>query len=131
MYHVKPSSISDAEVLKGVELSTPLVYADRFRIRHPGVQWDAHPPHIDGGGIERWEDPYFRSCFENILNGEWTKHDPYDLTGRLNAKTSLYGRPGQVSSRNSAQAKGSSRILTKRGHFNRRVFSVHSKVGLL
>ena len=43
MYHVK-----SGEQVENVDLTTPLNYADRFRIRHPGVQWDAHPPHIDG-----------------------------------------------------------------------------------
>ena len=50
-----------------------------------------------GGGIERWEDEHFRSCFADILDGNWRKHDPYALEGRLNAKTSLYGRIGQSS----------------------------------
>lgn len=50
-----------------------------------------------GGAIERWEDDNFRSCFDDLLGGDWKKHDPYDLRGRLNAKTSLYGRPNQVS----------------------------------
>lgn len=72
LYHIDVPEDSMTDVLKGVELSTPLSYADRFRIRHavsnvhaakplidpgirhPGVQWNAHPPHIDGGGIERW-----------------------------------------------------------------------------
>ncbi|EJD02243.1 DUF1479-domain-containing protein [Fomitiporia mediterranea MF3/22] len=96
-YHVDSKEKGEAQVLKGVEISTPLSYADRFRIRHPGVQWDAHPPHIDGGGIERWEDPNFRSCYADILQGNWKKHDPYDLVGRLNAKTDLYDRPNQAS----------------------------------
>lgn len=96
LYHVSDSGSTSPEILKDVDLNVPLAYADRFRIRHPGVQWDAHPPHIDGGGIERWEEPHFRSCFESILKGDWENHDPYDLTGRLNAKTSLYGRPNQV-----------------------------------
>ncbi|KAJ3827220.1 hypothetical protein EV361DRAFT_167826 [Lentinula raphanica] len=82
--------------LDGVDLSTPLTYADRFRIRHPGVQWDAHPPHIDGGAIERWEDTAFRTCFDDILTGQWRKHDPYALSGRLNARSSLYRRPNQA-----------------------------------
>lgn len=43
MYHVRGE-----EKVSEVDLTTPLSYADRFRIRHPGVQWDAHPPHIDG-----------------------------------------------------------------------------------
>ncbi|KAE9388283.1 DUF1479-domain-containing protein [Gymnopus androsaceus JB14] len=63
----------------------------------PGVQWDVHPPHVDGGTIERWEDPAFRTCFEDILSGEWRKHDPYALAGRLSARSSLYGRHSQAS----------------------------------
>ena len=50
-----------------------------------------------GGTIERWEDPFFRKCFENILNGNWKDHDPFSLEGRLNARSSLYGRPSQSS----------------------------------
>lgn len=37
-----------------------------------------------------------RKCFEKILTGEWREHDPYDLQGRLDARSSLYGRPNQV-----------------------------------
>ena len=50
-----------------------------------------------GGTIERWEDPFFRKCFENIFNGNWRDHDPYSLEGRLDARSSLYGRPSQSS----------------------------------
>ncbi|TCD66348.1 hypothetical protein EIP91_001452 [Steccherinum ochraceum] len=89
-------SKADAK-LDGVDLSTPLTYADRFRLRHPGNQWNAHPPHVDGGSIERWEDSVFRTCFTDILSGEWRTHDPYDLEGRINARTSLYGRENQSS----------------------------------
>jgi len=81
----------------GVDLDTPLTYADRFRIRKPGVQWDAHPPHIDGGSIERWEDVAFRTCFKEILDGQWREHNAYDLEGRINARSSIYGRPNQAS----------------------------------
>jgi len=90
MYHVKTGGKVD-----NVDLSTPLSYADRFRIRHPGNQWNGHPPHVDGGSIERWEDKIFRTCFADILSGNWPDHDPYDLEGRINARSSLYGRPGQ------------------------------------
>ena len=39
-----------ANTMKGVDLSTPLSYADRFRIRKPGSHWnfDFNPPHVDG-----------------------------------------------------------------------------------
>ncbi|KAL5490042.1 hypothetical protein ACEPAI_4875 [Sanghuangporus weigelae] len=97
LYHINAPEEGITDVLKGVELATPLSYADRFRIRHPGVQWDAHPPHIDSGGIERWEDTNFRSCYDDILRGDWRKHDPYDLVDRLQAKTSMYRRPNQAS----------------------------------
>ncbi|KAJ6596049.1 DUF1479-domain-containing protein [Mycena sp. CBHHK59/15] len=93
LYHAK----SD-EKLEGVDLSTPLSYADRFRIRNPGVIWARHPLiSMVRGSIERWEDVNFRACFEDILSGAWSKHDPYLLEPRLDAKTSLYRRPNQSS----------------------------------
>ncbi|KIP06972.1 hypothetical protein PHLGIDRAFT_90163 [Phlebiopsis gigantea 11061_1 CR5-6] len=91
LYHVKST-----RALSDVDLAAPLSYADRFRMRHPGNQWDKHPPHIDGGGIERWEDEAFRSCFADIFSGNWRQHDPYDLEGRINARSSLYGRENQA-----------------------------------
>ncbi|KAF8886069.1 hypothetical protein CPB84DRAFT_1750031 [Gymnopilus junonius] len=86
----------DATSLAGVDLNVPLTYADRFRIRKPGLSWEFHPPHVDGGGIERWEDSNFRQCFEDILRGNWRNHNPFALETRLNARTSLYGRPNQA-----------------------------------
>ncbi|KAL5529483.1 hypothetical protein ACEPAG_5468 [Sanghuangporus baumii] len=97
LYHLDVPDEKASNLVKGVELSTPLTYADRFRIRHPGVQWAAHPPHIDGATIERWEDMSLRDTFGDILRGEWRKHDPYNLSGRLQANTSMYGRPEQAS----------------------------------
>ncbi|KAI0316742.1 hypothetical protein OF83DRAFT_1059849 [Amylostereum chailletii] len=95
LYHI--SGTGDGSALAGVDLGTPLTYADRYRIRKPGVQWEAHPPHVDGGSIERWEDETFRTCFADILRGDWRKHDPYELEGRINARNSIYGRPNQAS----------------------------------
>ncbi|KIY65448.1 DUF1479-domain-containing protein [Cylindrobasidium torrendii FP15055 ss-10] len=83
--------------LKGVDLAQSLSYADRFRIRHPGGLWINHPPHVDGGSIERWEDPTFRSSFHDILSGEWRKHDAFNLGGRITARHSMYRRPNQAS----------------------------------
>lgn len=87
------SQISEQQV----DLKTPLTYVDRFRIRQPGVSWGAHPPHVDGGSIERWIDPLFRQCFESILRGDWRKHNPYTLTGRLGERTAGLGLPNQAS----------------------------------
>lgn len=50
-----------------------------------------------GGAIERWEDLSFRKCFSEIFAGNWRDHDAYDLARRVDAKSSLYGRAGQVS----------------------------------
>ncbi|KAF8556553.1 DUF1479-domain-containing protein [Imleria badia] len=91
LYHVK-----SGRTLEGVDLSVPLTYADRFRIRHPGGHWSNFPPHVDSGAIERWEDENFRRCFEDILTGNWRQHDPYELEHRLNARSLLYARPGQA-----------------------------------
>lgn len=48
------SSEKRGSTLEGVDLSVPLTYADRFRIRKPGVSWDLHPPHVDGMSIFFW-----------------------------------------------------------------------------
>jgi len=90
---------SESEWIKGLSLDDSLSYADRFRIRHPGPAsiWNFLSPHMDGGGIERWEDPEFRNCFAHILKGNWREHDPYDLGPRLNARNSLYGNPNAAS----------------------------------
>lgn len=92
LYHAEAGQKMD-----GVDLSSPLSYADRFRIRHPGTVWTTFPPHVDGGSIERWEDPAFRSCFADIFSGQWRKHDPFALKGRVSAQNSLHGRPNQSS----------------------------------
>lgn len=45
---------SSLSVEQLADMSTPLTYADRLRIRHPGDAKFALGPHIDGGGVERW-----------------------------------------------------------------------------
>ncbi|KAJ9422699.1 hypothetical protein QL093DRAFT_2578113 [Fusarium oxysporum] len=51
-----------------VSLTSPLVYSDRLRIRNPGDAKFALGPHMDGGSIERWEDPTYRQVYEKISN---------------------------------------------------------------
>ena len=80
-----------------VDLDAPLTYVDRFRMRQPGFAWGAHPPHMDGGAIERWRDPTFRKAFESVFRGEWRSHDPYHLKGRIGGTTSTEGQPNQAS----------------------------------
>jgi hypothetical protein len=54
-------------------------------------------PHIDGGGVERWEDPGYRSCYARVFEGgdSWKQLDSYDVTPRLTANQDLYDSPNQ------------------------------------
>ncbi|KAM0559893.1 hypothetical protein ACHAPJ_003842 [Fusarium lateritium] len=62
-----------------ISLASPLVYADRLRIRNPGDAKFALGPHMDGGSIERWEDPTYRQVFEKILTGNWEGYDAWEM----------------------------------------------------
>ncbi|KAJ9123223.1 hypothetical protein QFC22_001418 [Naganishia vaughanmartiniae] len=77
-----------------VSFSTPLTYCDRLRIRRPGDSRFALGAHVDGGSVERWEDPKYRSSYKAILEGRWTEHDAWDIGGRPTAKQNLYDGPG-------------------------------------
>lgn len=93
------SAPPSAGVQSTVSLRTLISYFDRLRIRPPGPTKCVLGPHIDGGGIERWEDRGFRSCFSKILSMDdssgklaesWKDHDPFDAAPRLSAKQDLY-----------------------------------------
>ena len=76
-----------------VSLVQPVSYFDRLRIREPGpIGWSIGP-HIDGGGVERWEDPGYRACYSRVFEGgdSWKQLDPFDVTPRLTANQDLYG----------------------------------------
>ncbi|KAF8058535.1 DUF1479-domain-containing protein [Lyophyllum atratum] len=92
---------SDAASFARIDLNTPMSYFDRLRIRQPGDAKFALGPHIDGGSLERWEDPGFRSVFGKILRSDpgktWRDHDPFDVTPRLDAKQDLYNASNQCS----------------------------------
>ncbi|GAA6025137.1 hypothetical protein JCM10207_006248 [Rhodosporidiobolus poonsookiae] len=83
-----------------VSIGTPISYYDRVRIRLPGDAVFMLGPHVDGGSLERWEDPAFRSCFGEILRGgplPHVRHDAWNITPRLDARTNLYNGGGQTS----------------------------------
>lgn len=75
-----------------VSLETPISYFDRLRIRFPGDAKFTLGPHVDGGSIERWEDPGYRKCFSKIILGgsSWREHDPYAASPPIHAKSDLY-----------------------------------------
>nr|XP_031862959.1 uncharacterized protein CI109_001434 [Kwoniella shandongensis]KAA5530031.1 hypothetical protein CI109_001434 [Kwoniella shandongensis] len=77
-----------------ISLNTPLTYADRLRIRHPGDSQFALGPHVDGGSVERWEDEMYRSVYKKVLRGEWEGFDAWTIGERGEAKQNLYDGPG-------------------------------------
>ncbi|TXT15591.1 hypothetical protein VHUM_00094 [Vanrija humicola] len=77
-----------------VSLDAPLTYADRLRIRHPGDSRFALGPHMDGGSIERWEDPTYRSVYAAILSGNWEAFDAFEIAARSAANQNLYDGAG-------------------------------------
>lgn len=42
-----------------------------------------------------WEDPEYRKCYENILRGNWEKHDAFDATHRVAANMDMYNCSGK------------------------------------
>ncbi|KAJ6120435.1 hypothetical protein N7523_004715 [Penicillium sp. IBT 18751x] len=80
-----------------IDLSVPLTYCDRVQIRPPGDRHFGLPPHVDGGGVERWEDRSYNHVYRKIFQGKWQEYDPWDLTGRLDANMNMYEGPGGCS----------------------------------
>lgn len=80
-----------------ISTTYPLTYADRFRIRNPGDAKFALGPHVDGGSVERWEDPEYSNVYHEILGGRWEQYDPFDAKHRINAKMDLYNGAGACS----------------------------------
>jgi hypothetical protein len=81
------------------DLSTPISYFDRLRMRTPGDKSFVIGPHVDGGSVERWEDPGFRKVWGKILEGGsgWKNHDSFDASPRVSANQDLYNTPNQCS----------------------------------
>lgn len=110
----KPSS-AKADLTMAVDLTVPLSYCDRVQIRPPGDKQFALSPHVDGGGVERWEDTAYNHVYRKILQGKvrgsishngienmtnyvkWQEYDPWDLSGRVDANMNMYNGPGACS----------------------------------
>ena len=52
---------------------------------------------MDGGGLERWEDPTYRKVYHQILTGNWEQFDPFDATYRADAVMEMYSTIGGCS----------------------------------
>lgn len=65
-------------------------YADRQRIRPPG-NISGLDPHVDGGTIERWQEPGYVKFYEDIFKGSWEDHDPWN--GHVRVATAEFPSP--------------------------------------
>ena len=77
----------------------PVVYADRLRIRQPGDAKFALGPHIDGGGVERWEPAGYGKggVYDAIWQGKWEAYDAWESSCRLPVVSDLYQGAGACS----------------------------------
>ncbi|KAL1970946.1 hypothetical protein VTN77DRAFT_2780 [Rasamsonia byssochlamydoides] len=80
-----------------LSVTHPLSYADRLRIREPGDAKFTLGPHMDGGSLERWEDPEYSRVYSKILEGNWEEYDPFEAKHRVKAKMDLYNGAGACS----------------------------------
>ncbi|KAF8467846.1 hypothetical protein BDZ91DRAFT_782497 [Kalaharituber pfeilii] len=91
---------SASQPLEGIDTLTPLSYADRLRIRPPGDVQFSLGPHVDAGGVERWEDPTYSSVYASIFSGNWHSYDPFSRAAillREKAALDMYNSPGGCS----------------------------------
>lgn len=69
-----------------IDLSQPLTYADRLRIRQPGDENFALGPHMDGGSTERWEKAGYGDVYRSVFAGNWEEgYDAWDASERVGA----------------------------------------------
>ncbi|KAJ8106831.1 hypothetical protein OPT61_g9281 [Boeremia exigua] len=82
--------VSDPNTL--IDLDSQVVYPDRIRIRYPTVEPGQFPlpPHLDSGGIERWEDEENRRNYTRIFEGKWQDWDGWEADHRVDAVSDLY-----------------------------------------
>ena len=64
-----------------VDLTKPLTYNDRLRMRHPDKKSNL-PAHMDSGTLSRWADPVSKETFKSIYEGKWEEYDPFCVNGR-------------------------------------------------
>lgn len=75
-----------------IDLDSQVVYPDRIRIRYPTTKPGQFPlaPHLDSGGIERWEDEENRRNYSEIFEGRWQDWDGWRADHRVDAISDLY-----------------------------------------
>lgn len=82
-------SVTDTSI--PIDLSSQVVYPDRFRIRLPSKEAEyVLPAHLDSGSTERWEDEAYRSNYAAIFEGKWQEWDGWVADKRIDASSDLY-----------------------------------------
>jgi hypothetical protein len=61
-------------------------YADRIRRRPPRASSLGLSPHVDGGSVERWLGPNFRSVYRHVFSGDLEEYDAFDAAFRPEAE---------------------------------------------
>jgi len=78
--------LSESEGLRHFDPDQVPVYADRIRRRPPGASSLGLSPHVDGGSVERWLGPNFRSVYRHVFSGDLQKYDAFDAAFRPEAE---------------------------------------------
>ncbi|KAL5385987.1 hypothetical protein DPSP01_004423 [Paraphaeosphaeria sporulosa] len=88
-----------------IDLTSQVVYPDRFRIRLPSKEAEyVLPAHLDSGATERWEDEANRSNYAAIFEGNWQEWDGWVADKRIDASSDLYHKGSSCSCWRSMQA---------------------------
>ncbi|KIV84204.1 hypothetical protein PV11_06171 [Exophiala sideris] len=80
-----------------IDRSSQVAYCDRFRIRKAGDKAYSLKAHLDSSSTERWEDPEYRSYYQEIFDGKWEEYDPWKMDRRGDAKVDMYQELGSCS----------------------------------
>jgi hypothetical protein len=63
------------------------------KIIHVSLSGDSQfklPPHVDGGGLERWSDPNYRQVYRKIYEN-FEDYDPFEVDYRTQANMNELG----------------------------------------
>ena len=83
----------DPQLDSAVDLTRPMMYVDRVRVRPPGhtLYKGTLRMHWDNGSLSRWTDRLYREHYDKIFSGRWEEHDPFLVAGRAAADSTEVG----------------------------------------
>lgn len=82
-----------------ISTAHPTAYADGLRLRQPRDDQRISRPNVDGGSVERWAKGGYglSRVYEEIWQGKWEDHDPWESSCRLPVNGDLDGGAGACS----------------------------------